>query len=97
MAVTGNIILAWGLVPVLFPGFALASDVSETKALINQVRVSQLDNEIFAAHQAACQAEAQKNRELAIQYEQRVQSKLPLYQHLNSNQPYQLQACVGGF
>lgn len=97
MTVTGNIILAWGLVPVLFPGFALANDVSETKALISQVRVSQLDNEIFAAHQSACLAEAQKNRDLAVQYEQRVQFRLPMYQKLNGGQPYQLQPCVSGF
>lgn len=85
--------LAFGFMTFIFPGFALASDIKDTKSLLQQVRMAQLDSDIFSAHEKECEAITARNRDLAYQLEQRVQEKLPYYQRLNNGQPYQLQAC----
>lgn len=85
--------LAFGFMTFIFPGFALASDITDTKTLLQQVRMSQLDNDIFAAHEKECEAAQAKNHDLAVVFERRVQEKLPIYQRINNGQPYQLQPC----
>lgn len=92
MGFVGSTAMAFGFATAIFPGFALASDVTDMKKISTEIRVSQLDTEIFEAHEKECEALLAKNRDLAVQYEQRVQSKLPTYQQL-SGLRYQLQSC----
>lgn len=92
MTVGGIIVLAWGVFPALYPGFALAADVTDIKQQLAQVRIGQVDNEIFEAHNKECEALTAKNRDLAVMYEQRVQEKLSIYYGL-VNHNYQIQRC----
>lgn len=92
MTVGGSIALALGFFPAFFPGFASAADVASVNETLRQVRVAQLESELFDAHVKACQAEKAGERDLAVVYELRVQEKLPAYQQL-ARQRYQLQPC----
>ena len=90
----GFIAVAFGAVAFVYPGFASAKDVSDVTVLLNDVRTSQLDNDLFNTHVQTCQAVDRGDRDLAIAYQLRIQDKLSEYAKI-AHQRWQQQPCPG--
>lgn len=59
--------LAWGVVPVLYPGFASASQVSGVWNSLVEVRASQVERSIREARERQCNAQIEGNMD-ALQF-----------------------------
>lgn len=87
-----NILLTWGMLPVLFSGFALASDVTELKTQQVEIRAAQIEGQILDARERQCHAIKEGNQEAQRFALVRVQEKLALYRQVTKAE-YRLPGC----
>lgn len=87
-----NILLTWGMLPVLFSGFALASDVAELKTQQVEIRASQIETQILDARERQCHAIKEGNEEAQRFALVRLQEKLALYRQV-TRADYRLPGC----
>lgn len=80
VAVTLSNLLALGVIPFLFPGFALANDLQKQVQIATQIRIEQLDTKLFDTRGRQCAAMVNKNTAAVQSETQRLQDKLNEYQ-----------------
>ena len=96
LAVTAHIALACGLLQAMYPGFALASDVTAQARQLTTLQMSQIDNQILVTRTRQCDAmKANPPNESAKQFaERRLQDLMEQWAELAINhQPYRLPDC----
>ena len=96
LALSAHIALACGLLPTLWPGFALASDVSAQAAQITSLEMRQIDDQIVLTRTRQCEAmKATPPNESAKWFaESRIQTLTEKWQQMSINhQPYRLPDC----
>jgi|SRR6185312_252079 len=81
VALTAHILLACGLVPVIYPGFALASDTTEIHHQINVIETISISNEILEESSKVCHDTAADQRLKLNEYIAKLQGEYNVINH----------------
>lgn len=84
-----SIIISYGLVPGIFPGFATARDVNDLRQVLLDERSSILDQQIFQLRQLNCTSKSDSEREMV---RGRIQDLMQRYYNV-TGRSYDLPAC----
>lgn len=93
VGMVAHIALACGFVPVLFSGFASASDVASLANQQQVMRVESLGDALYNMKRDQCIAQNAGNLQAAQSQDQRIREKRDIYRKLNKGQDYDLPPC----
>lgn len=93
VGIATHIALACGFVPVLFSGFASASDVANLSSQQQEMRVENLGDALYNMKKDQCIAQSAGNLQAAQGQDQRIREKRDLYRRLTKGQDYDLPSC----
>lgn len=85
-------VLAWGFVPVIYPGFASASQVKGVWNSLVEVRASQVERSILDARERQCNAQREGNVDALQFVTQRLNENLLSYQQV-AKRDYRVPEC----
>jgi hypothetical protein len=92
-AVGVHIALACGFLPVLFSGFASASDVASLSRQQEDMRVEIVGDSIYNMRKDQCVSQSAGNLQAAQSQDQRIREKRDLYRQLTRGREYDLPPC----
>lgn len=90
---SAHIALACGFLPVLFPGFASASDMQTMAVQQRVMRAEILGDMLYNMQKDQCIARATGNLQAAQTQDQRIREKRAAYRDITQGQNYELPPC----
>lgn len=92
MAIMVLYVLSFGMIPMIYPGFASASEVAQQQAQLTRIEVGQLETQILDTLLRRCKAQMSSHQD-AVQFaSEKLQVQLRRYQDLTKSQ-FQLPRC----